>query len=116
MTVAVASGRLDRVITIQQRAQSKDVDGGIVDTWSDFAANIWAERNNSDGGEKQATRHGGVSADVGVQFTIRYISGVTEQMRVVSDGKNYNIRHINDIKHAGAVLILKCDNGGNNGR
>lgn len=51
--VAIAAGRLNRIVTIQQRAQSKDAEGGIVDTWSDFAANIWAERNNSGGTENQ---------------------------------------------------------------
>ena len=61
--VAIAAGRLNRIVTIQQRAQSKDAEGGIVDTWSDFAANIWAERNNSGGTEKSATRQGGVVAD-----------------------------------------------------
>ncbi len=113
---AIQAGRLNRIITIQQRAQSRDTEGGIVDTWSDFAANIWAERNNSAGSEKPATRQGGVSADTTVIFTIRNLPGITEQMRVVSDGKNYNIRHINDFKDGHVFMILTCDNGGNNGR
>ena len=114
--VAIAAGRLNRIITIQQRAQSRDAEGGIVDAWTDFAANIFAERDNSGGDEKSATRQGGISADVTVLFKIRYLTGITEQMRVVSDGKYYNIRHINDLKDAHVFMILTCDNGGNDGR
>ena len=114
--VAIAAGRLNRIVTIQQRAQSRDAEGGIVDAWTDFAANIFAERDNSGGDEKSATRQGGISADVTVVFKIRYLTGITEQMRVVSDGKNYNIRHINDFKDGHVFMILTCDNGGNNGR
>lgn len=113
---SVSAGRLNRIITIQQRAQSKDAEGGIVDSWSDFAANIWAERNNSGGTEKSATRQGGVIADKTVIFTIRYLLGVTEQMRVVCDSKYYNIRHINDFKDGRVFMVLTCDNGGNDGR
>ena len=79
--VAIAAGRLNRIITIQQRAQSRDSEGGIVDAWTDFAANIFAERDNSGGDEKSATRQGGVSADVTVVLNISIQLGLSKPYR-----------------------------------
>lgn len=110
------AGKLNRLITLQQRTQGKDAEGGITDTWGDFVANIWAKVVHLSGNERRATQQGGQVLEARTEFTIRYFPGVTSAMRVVFDGKYYNIRHVNDFDDAHAFMILTCDTGGNDGR
>ena len=113
---APGAGQLNRQITIQQNTQTKDAEGGMVDSWANFAENIWAKKNNLSGNERAATRQGGSTLDARTEFTIRYLAGITEQMRVLCDGKYYNIRHVNDFMDRHEFIVLTCDTGGNNGR
>ncbi len=69
---APGAGQLNRQITIQQNTQTKDTEGGMVDSWANFAENIWAKKNNLSGNERAATRQGGSTLDARTEFTIRY--------------------------------------------
>ena len=64
------AGQLNKQITIQQRTQTKDAEGGMVDTWSNFAVDIWAKVNNLSGNERAATRQGGQVLEARTEFTI----------------------------------------------
>ena len=110
------AGQLNKQITIQQRTTTKDAEGGMVDTWTNFAVDIWAKVNNLSGNERAATRQGGQALEARTEFTIYYLSGVTNEMRVVCNGENYNIRHVNNFMEANEFLIITTDTGGNNGR
>lgn len=113
---APGAGKLNRIITIQSRTQGKDAEGGITDAWQDFSANIWAKVAHLSGNERRATQHGGQMLEARTEFTIRYLPGVLNTMRVVFDGKHYAIRHVNDFEDAHAFIVLTCDTGGNHGR
>lgn len=113
---APGAGQLNKQITIQQRTQTKDAEGGMVDAWTDFAANVWAKVNNLSGNENSATAKGGERLEARTEFTIYYIDGVTNKMRVSSGGKYYNIRFVNNYMEANEYLIITCDTGGNDGR
>jgi SPP1 family predicted phage head-tail adaptor len=110
------AGKLNRLITLQSRAQGKDSEGGMIDTWTDFAVNIWAKVAHLSGNERRATQHGGQMLEARTEFTIRYLPGVLNTMRVVFNGQHYNIRHVNDFEDGHAFMILTCDTGGNGGR
>lgn len=109
-------GKLNQQITIQQRVTTKDAEGGMVDSWTDFAANVWAKVNNLSGNERSATAKGGEKLESRTEFTIYYIDGVTNKMRVSFGGKYHNIRHVNNFMEANEYLIITCDTGGNDGR
>lgn len=113
---APGAGQLNQQITIQQRTQTKDAEGGMVDSWADFAANIWAKQNNLSGNERSATKQGGQTLESRTEFTIYYLAGVTNEMRVSANGKYHNIRHVNNFMESNEYLIITCDTGGNHGR
>ena len=48
-------------------------------------------------------------------FDIAYQPGITAAMRVVHDGKNYNIKHVNNVFEENKDLILTCETGANDG-
>lgn len=110
------AGQLNRVISIQKLTQTRDAEGGMVDTWLNFAPNVWARVNHLSGNERAATRQGGQKLDARTEFTIYYIPGVTNTMRVVFDGKHYAIQHVNNFMDGNEYLVLTCDTGGNHGR
>lgn len=113
---APGAGQLNQQITIQQRTQTKDAEGGMVDSWADFAANVWAKVNNLSGNERSATAKGGEKQEARTEFTIYYVAGVTNLMRISHGGKYHNIRHVNNYMEGNEFLIITCDTGGKDGR
>lgn len=113
-------GSLTRRITIEQLALTKDAQGGMVNSWSSFAA-VWAKVMNLPGGARHGdktpvTSHGGVVPEARTEFTIRYRDDITAQMRVNYNGRLFNIRHINNWNEENRFQILTCDTGLNDGR
>lgn len=113
---APGAGQLNQQITIEQRTGTKDAEGGMVDSWTDFAANLWAKVNHLSGNERSATAKGGGKLEARTEFTIYYLDGVTNKMRVKFNNKYYNIRHLNNFMEGNEYLIITCDTGGNDGR
>lgn len=111
----VETGDLNKRIVIESLTQTKDVYGGMVDSWATFAT-VWARVNNLSGNEKRATLLGGQVAEARTEFTIRYRAGILPTMRISYDGKKYNIRHVNNEYAGNEWIILTCDTGVNDGR
>lgn len=109
------AGRLNRRITLQNLTVSKGASGGMKKTWANFATSIAAAVRNMSGNERQASSAGGQVAEARTEFTIRYRSGVTADMRVLYAGAVYNIRHVNDWMGKRESLVLTCDTGVNDG-
>jgi SPP1 family predicted phage head-tail adaptor len=109
------AGKYDKRIVIQQRATGRNSSGGMVAAWQQFAER-WAGVNNLSGNEKSATAHqGGETAVARTVFTLRYLAGVDETMRVLYGGKAFNIRFVNDVYEQHKTLILTCDTGATEG-
>jgi SPP1 family predicted phage head-tail adaptor len=102
------------MVVIESLAQTRDAEGGISDSWSTFAT-VWAKVANLSGNERSITAHGGKAAEARTEFTIRYLSGVTEKMRVTYGGKYYDINHVNDFADGHRFMILTCSTGMNLG-
>ena len=109
------SGKLNKRIVLESLTQSKDAEGGMVDSWTTLTT-VWAAVANLSGNERRATAHGGEVAEARTEFTIRYRSGLNEKMRVSYAGKKFNIRHIKDYADRHEYLVLTCDTGVNDGR
>lgn len=111
------AGDLNRRITLEALTQTKDGEGGMVDSWAALASMpVWAKVANLSGNERRATTHGGQLPEARTEFTIRYRAGITSKMRVSYGAKLYNIRHINDFAEEHCFLVLTCDTGLNDGR
>jgi SPP1 family predicted phage head-tail adaptor len=84
-------GELDRRIIIEVSTPTRDTDGGEIQSWATFST-VWANVDFGTGKEEfEAER---LTAIDKTKFTIRYLSGVTKEMRINFDSKYYNIRSV----------------------
>lgn len=88
-------GKLDRRITIQALTQGVgSVYGEPTETWTDWAT-VWANVYYGGGREFAAAQQ--VTAEIDTQFQIRYMAGLVPTMRIVYDGRYYDIHRIDEV-------------------
>ena len=100
-------GRLKAKVTIKQAAEAADAYGERVMTWSNYAANRWAEVDPQKGVE-QFLRQRTISSDT-VLFRLRYLTGIIPKMKLIYGGNDYNIRSVINVKNADRELLLECE-------
>lgn len=81
-------GKLDRRVTVQARTSTRDAEGSAVDAFA-TEATIWAQKVQTTGSE--ARRAGSLRAETDLVLRIRYRSTLTEQHRLVFEGRTYDI-------------------------
>ncbi len=101
----VEIGDLRHRITFQKLTTSVNENGFEVETWEDFKT-VWAAVSNLHGREYYAAA--AVQAENTVKFTIRYLTGLDTTMRIVFQGKQYNITAIDNIKYQNRYLEIKA--------
>lgn len=104
--------RLRHRVTIEQRTQTRDEWGGVVETWETVAivpAEVWP-LSGREFVAAQATQAG-----VTTRITIRYQAGIEPAMRVTHDGAIYNIRAVLPDPTLRRHLTLMCETGVGNG-
>lgn len=84
-------GRFDRRIVIQSKTNISDNYNQPVPTWATFAT-VWASVDDKSGSE--SFRADQLTAYRSTVFTIRYLSGLNETMRIKYNLQYYNIRMI----------------------
>lgn len=95
-------GRLDRKVTIQARTASRDDEGSPVVSYA-TEATVPCERVQMTGSE--ARRSAAVRADVNLTLRIRFRSTLTEQHRLVFEGRTYDIVAINEEGRRATQLV-----------
>jgi len=100
------AGKLRRLVTIQSPSFSYDSINQPVATWSDFAANLYAEIDETPGREQ--IQAGQVNPIRPVTITVRYVAGVTNQMRVVYGTRTFEIQTIVNPAEKNRELVLTC--------
>lgn len=88
------SGNLDRRIVIEKNAASQNSFGEPEESWSTFAT-VWANVRPVRGNEQFASDQR--RAERQSIFRIRYLSGLTEKMRISHDSAYYDIEGIIEI-------------------
>lgn len=108
------AGQFRHRITIQSEATVQDANGDITTGWADYATDVPAAWQAGPGREYlagEATR-----AEVEGRFTIRYLSGVTAAMRVLWDGRVWNIKAPPLLDEtARREMVLMVGSGANDG-
>lgn len=117
MALRMSAGDLNQRITFQQLTQTKDSEGGMVDSWADLKT-VWANRNNLTGDAKSATGNaGGEVREAKTVFTVRYHAALeNDQLRILHKGRVFQVRHCNNYLQSNEWLIFTCGTGVNNGR
>ena len=103
--IQVEIGDLRHRITFQKLTTSVNENGFELETWEDFKT-VWAAVSNLHGREYFAAA--AVQAENTVKFTIRYLTGLDTTMRIVFQGKQYNITAIDNIKYQNRYLEIKA--------
>ena len=100
-------GKRNKIIVIQSRTTSTDAYGGTINVWAEYAS-VWAWVQPLKGRELIAAQ--AAQRETTTRFNICYIEGVTSDMRIVYDSKNYEIESVidPDEAHAQLELMAKC--------
>ena len=98
-------GDLRQRITIQQASITPNTNGFEVETWTDFKT-VWANVSNLFGREYYSAAQ--VNQESTVKFTIRYLAGLNENMRISFNGSYYNITFIDNIKYSNKYIQINA--------
>lgn len=101
-------GKLRHQITIQQNTRSSDGSGGYSYTWSTFAT-IWG--SVSPPNARQRFFADRLEHNITHVVVIRYMSGITSDMRISHDGRYLQIHGIRNPDERGISLELMCEEG-----
>ena len=112
MTYTLDSSTMRRRITVQSRSTALDSYGQQVITWSDVLS-CWASIEPLSGRELIAAQ--AVSSELSHTVTIQYRTTVTAAMRVLYQGRVFNIQSSTDPDTAHVALQLLCSEGLNQG-
>ena len=104
----VRAGDLKRRITIQQRSASVDTFGQQLVTWSNLLTS-WAEIQPTSGREMVSAE--AQQFEISHQITIRYRSTITPAMRVLYEGRVFEIMSVLDQDTQHRRLTLMCSEG-----
>lgn len=102
------AGALTRKITIQSPTETRNSIGEAVTTWSTFAT-VRAQRLDKTAREIFASDR--EQAERTTVYRLRYRSDLSAKMRVVEDGKTYDIEGITELGHKDGLEILAVRRG-----
>lgn len=102
------AGRLRHVITIQKMTETKDSYGAPVKSWENFAV-VRAAIEPLNGREFFAAQS--VRKENTIRFRLRYVAGLTEDMRIIHDSKSYHMiaPPINNDLRNNEITIMATD-------
>jgi SPP1 family predicted phage head-tail adaptor len=100
------AGKFRKIVSIEQPSRVADAVGEMVPTWTPFATNIYAEIEPLRGTEKLQAMQINASATDAV--TIRYLPGVTPQMRITYGTRVLQIQNVQNTKERDREIVLLC--------
>ncbi|WP_164906074.1 phage head closure protein [Gudongella oleilytica] len=98
-------GRLRQRIVIEESIAGRDSFGAETSGWIQFAK-VWADVAPVSGREFLAFKQ--INAEISTKVTIRYLAGVTTEMRVLFKDRIFEINSIINIEEKNVSLLLMC--------
>ena len=95
MTVKLPIGKMDRRITIETMVQGQGAEYGEPTEVPAVFATLWANVYYGGGREFESARQ--VNAEIDTQFQIRHIEGLLPTMRILYEGRYYDIYRIDEV-------------------
>jgi SPP1 family predicted phage head-tail adaptor len=87
------AGRLEHQITIETPTEQQNELGEVITEWITYVT-AWAQREDLTGRELfQALQH---TSEVTTRFRIRYVPGISAKMRIISGGREFDIKSVAD--------------------
>lgn len=107
-------GKLRHRITIEKSGQTQDPTTGEMITGWQLVATVWADKRPSSAREFKQSQAG--QSEITGEFQIRYRDDIDATMRIVHNGKVYNIEGVLEDDETGLEwLTLPYSEGVNNG-
>lgn len=92
-------------VTLQERSLTEDGQGGYTEEWEDVAS-LWAHVTPLKGYERMQAMQ--LASPITHKVLIRYRAGLTTSMRLVFDGRVFEIEEAINLEEAKAFLQLIC--------
>ena len=89
----IRAGDLREIVSILEPVETRDAFGGVVTTWQEIE-NCWARVVTQKGDE--ALRAASTDSRATVRIQMRYRPGITAQMRLMWNGREYDVRDVDD--------------------
>ena len=93
-------------IDFLQRQQGRDDYGEPIDTWEPFKEGIWASKDPLLGNEYFNALT--ANTKVEVKFNMRYVPGITNEMRIKHGNETYEILSAINVKGLNRELLCYC--------
>lgn len=102
------AGLLDKRVTIQKRTRTRDTSTGeLVDSWSDFARNVAAQKLEGKAAERYLSSQ--LAAEVTVAFRLRWAAGLLsltpDGHRLVYNEQEFMIHGVVEIQRRQGVVV-----------
>lgn len=98
-------GELKHRVIFQRFITTINDNGFEAETWEDYKT-VWASVSNLSG--REFYQAAAIKAEKTVRFLIRYIDGVDNSMKILFEGKQYNIISIYNIKYENKYIEIKA--------
>ena len=98
-------GTFNKRITFQNFTTILNDNGFEIQKWADYKT-VWASVSNLNGREYFAAQ--AVQSEKTIKFTIRCNKNITESMRIIFEGNNYDITFIDNIKYGNKFMEIKA--------
>lgn len=108
MSDPIKAEQLRHKISIQQQSTTKDSYGQSVNTWTDFATNVWSFVDPTGGSEFYAAQK--INAEATANIWLRYNAGVgtKSSMRVVFGTRTFEILNAMNLQERNKWIRLVC--------
>jgi SPP1 family predicted phage head-tail adaptor len=98
------AGELDKIITIQYAAKSKNSFGENIETWATLAANVWANVEFTTGNERFLQQER--IAETTAVFKIRLRTDINSTRRIKYGNRYFNILSVFPSKEDSQKLVI----------
>lgn len=106
-------GKLNRLVSIQQRASTQDTFGQQSTGWTNLYTNVHVAIRPLSGREMLAAQ--AVNSEVSHNINLRYLAGITANMRILYGTRIFNITAVMNIDERNKELMLQAAEGLNDG-
>ena len=107
------AGELRRRVSIQQRDATQDTFGQQATSWTDLYTNVPVAIQALSGRELLAAQ--AVNSEVSHNINLRYLAGITANMRILYGTRIFNITAVMNIDERNKELMLQAAEGLNDG-
>lgn len=103
--MSVKVSRLNKRVTFQSFNKNRDSAAGFTDEWTDYAT-VYGNIQPVSG--REYMEGAAMQVEITHNITIRYRSDIKRDMRVICNGRTFEIEHVINYNEANKYLVIKA--------